>query len=842
MLGRFQIIGLVGEGGMGQVYRARDDRLGRDVAIKVLHPDFARDDDRMRRFEREARAAGVLNHPHILGVHDIGVKEGILYVVSELLEGETLRQRLAQGALPWRKAVEFGRQIASGLSAAHHKGIVHRDLKPENIFITSSGPLKILDFGLAKLTEPAASGNATVTLSTPGIVLGTVGYMSPEQLRGEEVDQRSDLFAFGAVLYEMLSGNRAFSGSTRAEVVGATLLQEPRDLLQTDPKLPPPLTEIVRHCLEKKADDRFESARDLAFALGTLTDTTVQAAEKQPRSTRPLWLLWVAAALLVATAAAWFTAGRLTAKHLPVYRRLTFRRGFIPTARFAPDGRTVVYSAAWDGKPVELFSALPGSPESRSLGMPGSVILGISPGSEMALAVDAHFRIPYEGTLARAPLAGGAPRELLEHVTDADWSRDGSQLAVVRAADGWQLEYPIGTVLYKAPPNTWISHPRISPRGDAVAFLDHNANLGDTQGSVAIVDTAGKKRQLTDRYLDLSGLAWPAAGGELWASVATADFEYMLLAIRPSGARRQLLTSSTRLVLYDVAPGGRALIGQERLQGVMRGILRGETTEHDLSWFDQSYGRDMSSDAGMLAFDEEGIAGQRTAAVYVRRPGQTPVRLGDGFAIAISPDQQWVLATYRHTNPRVLVAEPTGPGELQHFSTETLEFREVGSWFPDSRHIAISAREPGHRFRSWIVGLDGSKPRPITPEAAPGWLLTPDGKYVLAVDPADRKRKLFPVAGGQPLEKPGLESAGLPLRFSADGHFLFVWRGQIPAEVHRVNMDTGHEEPWKTLMPPEPAGLQLVPGNGIALSGDGSCYVYTSLNELSDLFLVEGVK
>src|SRR3989449_9431593 len=276
-LGPYEIRAQIGEGGMGEVYRARDTKLGRDVAIKVLPAAFSADAERLRRFEQEAQAAGALNHPNILVIFHIGTHGGAPYIVSELLEGETLRDRMAGAALPQRKALDYALQIARGLAAAHEKGIVHRDLKPDNVFITSNGRVKILDFGLAKLTGPPDGAESQTEVPTrkvntdPGTVMGTVGYMSPEQLKGQRVDHRSDIFSFGAVLYEMLSGKRAFRGDSMAETMSAILREDPPDLSETNKTVSPALERVVRHCLEKNPAERFHSARDLAFAIESLS-------------------------------------------------------------------------------------------------------------------------------------------------------------------------------------------------------------------------------------------------------------------------------------------------------------------------------------------------------------------------------------------------------------------------------------------------------------------------------------------------------------------------------------------------------------------------------------------
>src|SRR5580658_5387357 len=278
-LGPYTIQSLLGSGGMGEVYRARDARLDRVVAIKILPASYSADADRMQRFTQEARSAAALNHPNILSIFDIGKERGSPYIVSELLEGQTLRERIRSGPLSSRKAIDYALQVARGLAAAHGKGIVHRDLKPENLFLTNDDRVKILDFGLAKLTRPETDASAdapTVQVNTePGQVMGTVGYMSPEQVRGKTADHRSDIFAFGSILYEMLSGQRAFRGETAADTMSAILKEEPTELSETARNVPPALERIVRHCLEKNPAQRFQSAGDLAFNLETLTDSSV---------------------------------------------------------------------------------------------------------------------------------------------------------------------------------------------------------------------------------------------------------------------------------------------------------------------------------------------------------------------------------------------------------------------------------------------------------------------------------------------------------------------------------------------------------------------------------------
>src|SRR5580698_8186883 len=494
-LGPYEIQAPLGAGGMGDVYRARDTRLGRDVAIKVLPAAFARDADRLRRFETEARAVAALNHPNILSIHDIGTEDGAPYLVSECLEGHSLRQELSGGALPLRRAVEYAREIAQGLAAAHDKGIVHRDLKPENIFVTQDGRVKILDFGLAKLARPETDSNEGATVeavpTSAGAVLGTVGYMSPEQVRGETADTRSDIFSLGAVLYEMLSGERAFRRDTSAETMTAILKEEPQELSGSGKSISPAMERIVRRCLEKKPLQRFQSARDLAFNLEGVSgisspSATGGAASPGKSGSRIVPVLAGVLLLILVAAASWILAKKSANVPLPAYHQLTFVRGLVYSARFAADGRSIYYSASWNGQPLQLYSTTPGSPESRPLSLLNSTLWAVS-SSEMAVSVGCTDRYLglCQGTLGLVPLAGGTPREVAQDALGADWTADGSEMAVIREVSGkYRIEFPRGKVISES--DRTPAYVRISPRGDAVAFAEFYNVDGDAGWVVAV--------------------------------------------------------------------------------------------------------------------------------------------------------------------------------------------------------------------------------------------------------------------------------------------------------------------------------------------------------------------
>jgi len=452
-LQQYRLTDKVGEGGMGEVWRAVDTSLDRQVAIKILPEAVAANPDRLARFEREAKAVAALAHPNILTVYDFGRVGATTYMVTELLEGQVLRERLAGGPLPQRKAAELGRQIARGLAAAHEKGFVHRDLKPENVFVTADGRAKILDFGLASsMPAGAASDTRTPTatgLTAPGAVLGTVDYMSPEQVRGEGADHRSDIFSFGSLLYEMLTGERPFHRATAAETMTAVLREDPGATSDTNASaVLPALDRVVRRCLEKRPEERFQSASDLAFAVENALGTTSSAsgayaalAAPAPAARR-LW--WVPVALVV-FAGLGFLSGRLSGgapTSKPKYSQLTFRQGRISGARFAAEGGTVVYSAAWDGGGSRLYTVHEGSPESRPLDVEDVELLSVSSHDELAVLLRPQILGGWviAGTLARMPLGSAAPREVLDDIGSADWDPAGQQLAVARRHGNlWKL-------------------------------------------------------------------------------------------------------------------------------------------------------------------------------------------------------------------------------------------------------------------------------------------------------------------------------------------------------------------------------------------------------------------
>jgi len=846
-LGPYEIQSRLGEGGMGEVYRARDTRLGRDVAIKVLPASFSADPDRLQRFAQESRAAAALNHPSILSIYDIGDDRGMPYVVSELLEGESLRERLRTGAIPTRKAIDYARQIANGLAAAHDRGIVHRDLKPENLFLTNDGRAKILDFGLAKFTQAATASSdeaPTMQVATEvGTVLGTAGYMSPEQVRGKLADARSDIFSFGAILYEMLSGKRAFHGDSGADTMSAILKEDPPDLSETNRNISPALEGIVRHCLEKNPAERFQSARDVAFNLEALTDISSSAHGgfrplAEPKSSSR-WLRWLVGGLMVAalwTAGYWYGRRKPLASS-PIFHEVTFRNGTIWEARFAPDGQTIVYSAAWDGQPQEVFSTRFDSSDSRSMGLPPAQVLAVSSKGELAISVRLSDFTAFSasGTLARVPLAGGAPREVVDKVTWADWTPDGQSLAVVRDVGNQQsrLEFPPAKEIYS--PNGWVSHVRFSPNGEFLAIADHI--LAGDDGRIVILDTLGNRKTYSSFYSSVEGLAWAPSGREVWFSAVPAGAARSIYALDLSGKQRLIYRSPSGLTLRDISRSGLVLLTADKARMSISALPPGESHERSLSWFDWSLVTDMSADGKTIVFSETGEAVGANYSVFLRQTDGSPaVRLGEGSFGSLSPDRQWVLTAVG--SPFKMVLLPTGAGEARQLLDEKSGVVEA-AWVPDGKSIVYSAGQPGHGVQTYSLDVARGTPHPLTPEGTAGATVTPDGKYLLALD-TQRSLWLYPIAGGEPRK---LAIVLLPneyvLKF-LDANSLLLGTRRIPLDVTRVDITTRRRELWKQIVPADSAGVQSIAL--IRFSADGKSYAYTISRILSDLYVVDQLK
>jgi serine/threonine protein kinase len=850
-LGPYEIADLIGSGGMGQVYRAVDPRLGRKVAIKTLAGAAADDPDRIQRFEAEARAAGTLDHPNLLVVFDIGREGAVSYIVSELLDGETLRERLTEGPVGERRTVDYAMQIARGLAAAHGRGIVHRDLKPENLFLARDGRVKILDFGVAKLTRPSGEHELTTIaggLTDPGTVVGTVGYMAPEQIRGLAVDHRADIFTLGIVMHEMLSGQRPFRRETTAETMTAILREDAPELAAG---VTPALARIVQRCLEKRCEDRFHSAHDLGLALELVATSTTSAGtaavtplpERVPRRTALIYGASAAAMLATGFAGGTWFSGRTPVTGDPSFRRLTFRRGLIRSARLAPDGQTILYGALWDGERCRVHTVRIDSPESRPLDLPDASVLAVSRSGELALSLGSHRDgVVTYGTLARVPLAGGAPRQMLEAVKFADWSPDGSELAVVRMVDGRdRLEYPVGRVLVtsgEGGDRTGLGFPRISPDGRQVAAVQYRAP-GALEGRIILVDGDGTLTPLSNDYLNVHGLSW--RNGEIWYTAADERPLFRALsAVTPSGAGRTVVRTPGNLTLWDGWPDGRLVIAQTDDRGVVMGRSALEGDERDLSWLDASYAEDVSRDGRQLLFSEYGQGAGSDNGAYIRdMHGSDAIRLGPGRALALSPDGRWALCAPAGRPAPYLELLPTGPGESRRLPENGLRYY-AARFLPDGEHIVVSAIEGEQPARVYLLELGGGPPRPLTPAGYSAWAVAPDGSTV-AVRGLDRKIRLYPIEGGAPTEVPGIAGSYSLIGWITDG--LLITRpndsDSAPGEIHALDPTTGRQKPWRNILPRDRAGIMAL--NSFRSTPDGSAHAYTWHRALSSLYLADGL-
>jgi serine/threonine protein kinase len=838
-LGPYEIVGPLDGGGQGEVYRAHDPRLRRDVAIKVLHQSGDATAGHVTRLLREARAAGSLNHPNIVAVLDVGTEGDLPYVVSELLKGETLRSRLTRSPLPYRKVLDYGIQIAEALGAAHERGIWHRDVKPSNAFITTEGRIKLLDFGLVKLRASDRSfdsqgSTADVEDTKPGGVRGTIGYMSPEQVLGEVVDHRTDLFALGAVLYEMLSGVPAFRRATTVETTRAVLNEEPASLLERNPKLPPLAVAVVQRCLEKNREERYQSALDLAFQLRQLLES-----HKPPVRplVRPLGLVLAILAAAVLAGAVLILV-KMLRQPPPSFEQLTFHRGRIGGARFASEGGAVVYSEAREDRPQDVWwLSGPNSPESlRPLGYTKSDVLAVRNG-KLALSLNRRFVMGerFVGTLAEAPIGQGSPRELVPDVEDADWDLSGNQCAVARstgAAGRSRLEYPAGHVLFESTGS--IRHPRFSRDGRRIAFLEDPTGRG-AGGRVVLVDLDGHATPLTKEWPSAHGLAWSRTGSEVWFAAGASRTNRALRAVGLDHRERLILEVPASLTVWDIALDGRVLLTRDDERSALLGVPPGQTGERDLSWFDSSGLSDLSEDGRTLLFADR-------FGVYTRATdGSPPVRLGvnAGFGDGFSPDGQRVLVTTASGNQLVVLPAGLG-GDSVLLPTHGITSYRGALWFPDGRRILFNGMRPGENLRAYVQGLQGDPPSPLTPENV--WVLSisPDGEWAAAIRP-DQGISLWPVAGGAPRLVPSSRPGDRPVAWSADGRSLWIFhRGEVPAEVSLLAVASGHRQVWKKISPPDPSGVYSI--SDFKITKDGGAYFYSYKRVLSQLYAASGLR
>ncbi len=856
-LGPYEIVSPLGAGGMGEVFRARDTRLGRDVAIKILPQKFSDRPELRERFEREARTISALNHARICTIYDVGHQDNTQFLVMEFLEGETLAERIAKGALPLRETLRIGMEICEALDAAHRAGIVHRDLKPANVMLTASGA-KLMDFGLAKARVASMSGSTTAPLlsaaetidgpspfsplTSAGQVVGTIQYMSPEQLEGKEADARSDIFAFGAVLYEMATGKRPFTGKSQISLATAILEKDPEPIRNLQPLLPAALDRVVGTCLQKNPDDRFQSARDVRLELKWIPETMSEppasgspAAEVASRWSILPWLL--VAAAVVAAVVIFFVASQKAP--LPRYRMVSFRAGTVQNARFSNDGQTIIFSGEWEGAPPSVSTTRVGAPESRALDIPPATLASISSSDQVAIleGCEPMFLFDCGGTLATFNLAGGAPREIASHVAYADWSPKTEQLAIViDEPNSARLEFPPGHVLYQQN-SGWLGHPRFSPDGTLIAFENHPIDSDD--GSLDVVDLRGNHRIITDGWVSLEGLAWRPDRKEIWfaGTVTTSGWSDAIHAITLSGKDRTVLTMPW-VRLLDVSSDGRVLLAYQDWRRIMMGKFPGDAAEHPYSWLDDTNATAITDDGRALTFIESGevyYIAQDRQAYYRKTDGSPAVSLGVGQA-TVSPDGKYVL-TYGRKKP--LTLGPVGVGTSKVLPTPGLTIVDHVAWSDDNREIVYEGLADGKDWNVYTQKSDGSSsPQMVASKGRDAFpVLSPDGK-VVAMRDADNGLVLIRLNEHETVSVKGSRPAEHPIRFFDQGRSLLTAEvtGQGTA-ITSIDLATGRRAPFRQL-----ATRMVVGSQNMVLTPDLKYYAYASPEYGSDLYVVDNLK
>jgi serine/threonine protein kinase len=836
----------IGAGGMGVVHRARDERLARDVAIKLLP---FHDADRLRRFAAEAKAAAALSHPNVLQIFDVQIEGDQPYLVMELLEGRTLSELLLDGKLPLRRALSLAAQAARGLAAAHARNIVHRDLKPLNLFVTRDDVVKLLDFGLAKVTQPVSAhgethdaGGTSSANTAEGAVLGTVGYMAPEQVQGRPADARSDLFAFGCVLYEMLAGQRAFHGPTPVETSYKVLRDDPAPLPES---VPAPITRIVQRCLAKEPAERLQSARDLAFLLDDLSQvssssTTMAPLVAPPRRRRGLTILGALALAGASFAGAWLAHGRAPRPSVPSFHELTTRTGGFSNARFTPDGKTVLFSARMGGSPFRVYLTSPGVTEPRALSSDGVALFAVSSTGELAVLLDAHTS-PHgtgtAGTLARGALAGGTPRPLLEHAVAADWSPDGSQLAVIRYVDGkHRLEYPLGHTIYESV--NALHGLRISPDGRELALYEIVRGAGAYWGTVLVLDNEGKRRRAS-RALDFLGGYAVWHGTDVLVSAAQSGGRRRLIAIAPDGSDRTLMETPVDFSVFDLAPDGR-MVGTGGWLRREAAFTYGDAPLRTMSLPGTAVPKALSADGKLILMTLKTDAGNQV--FFLQASGEL-VHLVKGEAFALSRDGQFVLFAAGLPDSQIGIT-PTGAGETRMLPRGALDRYTTGTFTADGKQVVFVGAEAGQPFRIWVQDLAGGLPRALT---AAGESVRPDGAVLCSPDGAfvyfhdlEGARKIA-LAGGASTRVPGVGTRDPLIQLSADSTQVFVRHiraDRTRAEIDQLDLSTGAMRPWRTLAPPPEEG-NIGTEPLIAPGGDAYGYFVTRGDYL--LFAIDGV-
>ncbi|MGA7460738.1 MAG: protein kinase, partial [Candidatus Korobacteraceae bacterium] len=854
-LGPYEILAPLGAGGMGEVYRARDTRLNRDVAIKVLPEALANDADRLGRFEQEARTIAALNHPNILGIHDIGTHRGAPFLVSEFLDGQTLREKLESGPLPVRRAIEYGLGIAQGLAAAHEKGIVHRDLKPENVFVTRDGRVKVLDFGLAKLVTPEKSHETVVTLMSPatlpGMVMGTVGYMSPEQVRGEPSDARSDIFSFGAVLYEMLTGKRAFKRATSAETMTAILREEPPELSDTGWQGPLALQRIVARCLEKSVERRFQSASDLAFAIESLSGISTTKSVPQPKSSRA-WLPWVVAAALVMGTAVWEMSRPAAPPPNPLEKaRFTRVTDFESVeAAISPDGRFVAFVSDHDG-PFDVWLTQVGTGRMINLTqgnagpLPGPLRnVGFSgDGSEIWIGGgDVGMR------LRLMPLTGGAPRNFLgEKAANPAWSPDGERIVYHNFTNGDPMFVADRTganalKIFGDQPALHNHFPTWSPDGRWIYFV-HGTPATKEMDLWRIEPDGRNPERLTQRN---TYIKYPTPSGNNTVFYVAPDGDgsgpWLWAFDLKRKESRRVSIGLEQYTSVQASADGRKLVAT--ISNPVAGlwtvpILDRVADEHDVKPFTVPTVRALAPRFGGSSLFYLSSLGTGDGLWRLRDGQATEVWKGaDGALLetpAVSPDGGRVAIVLRRSGKKQLHVLSSDGAELQPIG-EGIVAQGSSCWSPDGKWIVTGGNDstgPG----LFKIPLEGGAPVRLVAGQALNPVWSPDGNLIVYA--GTNVSTFAPLLAVRPdgtrVEMPhiSLRRLGEHVRFSPDGKSLIYMQGLLASQdFWLLDLATMKSRPLTKLQ--NRAAMRT-----FDVTSDGKQIVFDRLRENSQVVMID---
>jgi hypothetical protein len=841
MIGTYQVIRPLSAGGNAQVLVAWDSSLHREVALKILSGWAVSDPDQLVRIQREARVLAQLNHPNILRVIDLVRWQSQPVLVTELLEGRTLRAVLSEGPLLLATAVELAFQVASALDVVHRKGIIHRDIKPENLFLTTEGSCKLLDFGLAKaLGEEEGHILEETFQTTAGLLQGTVGYLSPEQIGGRPVDGRSDIYALGLVLWELAKGKPPGKGRTALERQINVMKDGPGQL---GSGYPAALEALLHCCLEVEPEHRYPDAGALMSALLELKSDPGAGTGGAAAKTASTRRIWPRRALLVGLVIAGALLGAGAWAHWakkaepPTFRRITFQRGNILRARFGPGGTSVFAGAALDGREPGIYRIGLEGGEVRSLGLRGADILSVSPSGELAVLIKDRFQASTfgSGTLARVLPGQDSTRLILDDVTGADWDLEGKDLAVTRRLpDGaYVLEYPVGQELFRS--LIPLATPRFAPNGKTLAFMGTSPFF-----TLFVREPNGQVRALLER-LQASDpfMAWMPDGRELILSGNThPDWMPPLLAVDLKGRTRHLARFPMRALLHDVAADGRILFEREFFRLDM--IWDDAAGEHDCSWLDGSQVAALDAGRRRILFSEVFEAVGLRPEVHLRDLAvEVPQRLGFGVAQDLSSDGTWALALADDPDPRLRLF-PTGKGVTRDFPLNgwvPLEAR----FRPGHAEALVIARSAKGSANLLLLDLTNGRARPL-PVADPAFLVpAPDGRRVALRTIAGRLVVLD-------LEENTVKEVGeLPagnelLGWTPDGQSVFfVEIGRWPIRVERIALRDGRRTFVRELG--TKGGSAPARVDRVRMSPNGKAVAYSLLRiTLSDLLVAQGLE